>query len=152
MRSSCLRCCGISAAQPGRAAGQRRVCAGGLETAPSASRRFSLKIVFAARYFTFVGRRHSDMRWRSETPRKSGRSRSPRAGTAPSTGAAGRRDPRWARPGRAAPKGDTWLRVGFVGLHPRCAYVCGYGCASMRVRTGSYLSRGRGATPRQSLR
>lgn len=38
---------------------------------------------------------------------------------------------------------------GFVSydLRSRCAYVCGYGCAFIRVRTGSSLSPGKGEQP-----
>lgn len=38
---------------------------------------------------------------------------------------------------------------GFVSydLRSRCAYVCGYGCAFIRVRTGSSLSPGKGSSP-----
>lgn len=51
--------------------------------------------------------------------------------------------------GRAGPPPKLTPGCGFVSyaLQPRCAYVCGYGCAFIRVRTGSSLSPGEEQQP-----
>lgn len=136
MRSSCLRCCGISAAQPRRAAGQRGVCAGGPETAASASRGFSFKIVFASGCFIL---------WGEGTRVWDGEAKPPGDQVGPGAPVPAQRRARELRDGgtraghgRAGLPPKLTPGRGFVSyaLHPRCAYVCGYGCTFISVRTG----------------